>query len=168
VLFFTPFEAAAWTILGQRIRTTQAVVLRRRLAAELGERGAFPAPDRLAALAGPQPGLSERKVEQLQALGRAAAEGRLSRERLRGLDPDEARHKLQELPGVGPFSAELILIRGVGLPDELPRHERRFAHAARGAYDLPGDADIEPIADAWRPFRAWITLLLRARLEAAR
>ncbi len=48
VLFFTPFEAAAWTILGQRIRTTQAVVLRRRLAAELGKRGAFPAPDRLA------------------------------------------------------------------------------------------------------------------------
>ena len=39
--------------LGHRIRVTQAVVVKQRLAAELGEHGAFPAPDRLATLTAP-------------------------------------------------------------------------------------------------------------------
>lgn len=82
------------------------------------------------------------------------------------MEPDDAARDLQLLPGVGPFSAELILIRGVGDPDALPRHEHRLIRAARAAYDLPEDADIEPIAERWRPYRAWVALLLRAWYEA--
>lgn len=80
--------------------------------------------------------------------------------------PEDAGDDLQRLAGIGPFSAELILIRGVGAPDALPRHEHRFGRAARAAYNLPDDADIEPIVETWRPYRAWITLLLRAWHEA--
>lgn len=166
VLFFSPYEAAAWAVIGHRIRITQAAAVKRRLAAELGELGAFPAPERLASLRAPQRGLSERKVEQLRALGAAALDGALSRARLRALEPERAAQELQRLPGVGPFSAELILVRGVGDPDLLPRHERRLARAVRAAYDLPEDADLQPVAEAWRPYRAWVALLLRAWLEA--
>ena len=166
VLFFTPFEAAAWAIIGQRIRMTQAAAVKRRLAEELGEHGAFPSPDRLATLAAPQRGLTDRKVEQLHALAAAAREGRLSRDRLRAMDPEDAARDLQRLPGIGPFSAELVLIRGVGNPDALPIREHRLARAARAAYGLPEGADIEQIADGWRPYRAWVALLLRARAEA--
>jgi DNA-3-methyladenine glycosylase II len=166
VLFFSPYEAAAWTVIGHRIRMTQAAAVKQRLARELGEHGAFPAPARLAALEAPQRGLTERKVDQLRALGRAALEGALSRDRLRALGPDDAAQDLQRLPGIGPFSAELVLIRGVGDPDALPRHERRLARAARAAYDLPDGQDLEPLAEAWRPYRAWVALLLRAWLEA--
>ena len=63
VLFFSPYEAAAWAVIGHRIRMTQAAAIRQRLAAAPGERGAFPAPDRLARLAAPQRGLTERKVD---------------------------------------------------------------------------------------------------------
>ena len=166
VLFFTPFEAAAWAIIGQRIRMTQAATIKQRLAAELGEHGAFPSPRRLATLAAPQRGLTDRKIEQLRALAGAALDGRLSRDRLRAMDPDDAARDLQLLPGIGPFSAELIRIRGVGDPDALPRQEHRLARAARAAYELPEDADIEPLAEGWRPYRAWAALLLRARYEA--
>ena len=165
VLFFTPYEAAAWTIIGHRVRMTQAAKVMRTLGDELGERGAFPAPDRLAALEGSQPGLSARKVEQLRTLADAALDGRLGRDRLRAMDPDEAIDELQDLPGIGPFSAELILIRGAGAPDVLPRHEPRLARAARAAYGLPDDADLAPTAEAWRPYRSWVGLLLR--LDAA-
>lgn len=65
-----------------------------------------------------------------------------------------------------PASAELILVRGVGDPDLLPRHEQRLARAVRAAYDLPEDGEVEPVAEAWRPYRAWVALLLRAWLEA--
>lgn len=166
VLFFSPYEAAAWAVIGHRIRITQAAAVKRRLAAELGELGAFPAPERLASLRAPQRGLSERKVEQLRALGAAALDGALSRARLRALEPERAAEELQRLPGVGPFSAELILVRGVGDPDLLPRHEQRLARAVRAAYDLPEDGEVEPVAEAWRPYRAWVALLLRAWLEA--
>lgn len=166
VLFFTPYEAAAWAIIGHRVRITQAATIKQRLASELGEHGAFPAPGRLAGLGEPQRGLTERKIEQLRALSAAALDGRLSRDRLRAMAREDATHDLQRLPGIGPFSADMILIRGAGDPDALPRHERRLARATRAAYELPDDADIEPVAEAWRPYRAWIALLLRAWLEA--
>lgn len=166
VLFFSPYEAAAWAIIGHRIRITQAATLKQRLATELGEQGAFPAPERLVALTAPQRGLTERKVEQLRALGAAALKGRLSRGRLRSMTGEEAARDLQQLAGIGPFSAELIMIRGVGDPDALPHHEQRLARAVRTAYRLPEDADIESVANTWRPYRSWVGLLLRSWLEA--
>jgi DNA-3-methyladenine glycosylase II len=166
VLFFSPYEAAAWTLIGHRIRITQAAAIKQRLAAELGEHGAFPAPERLATLQAPQRGLTERKVDQLRALGRAALDGALDRSGLRALGREEATAALRALPGIGPFSAELVWIRGVGDADALPREERRFERAVRAAYGLPDDAEVVPVAEGWRPYRAWITLLLRAWLEA--
>lgn len=166
VLFFTPYEAAAWAIIGHRIRITQAAVIKRRLADELGEHGAFPTPDRLATLAAPQRGLTDRKHDQLRALADAALDGQLSRERLRALTLQDATRDLRRLPGIGPFSAELILIRGVGDPDALPHHERRLQRAACAAYDLPDETELEPVAERWRPYRAWVALLLRAWYEA--
>src|SRR5690242_16746433 len=37
VQFWSPYEAAAWTIIGQRIRMSQAATIKQRLATELGE-----------------------------------------------------------------------------------------------------------------------------------
>lgn len=166
VLFYTPYESAAWSIIGHRIRMTQAATIKQRLAEELGERGAFPAPAVLATLTSPQRGLTDQKIMQLRGIGEAARAGRLSRDRLRELSPGDTAQELQELPGIGPFSAELIRIRGVGDPDALPQLEQRLARAMGAAYDLPDDADLDPIAERWRPYRAWIALLLRAWLEA--
>ena len=165
VLFFSPYEAAAWTIIGQRIRMRQAAAVKRRLTEELGSDGAFPAPDILATLAAPQRGLTARKIDQLRALGEAARAGILTRDRLRDLGYADAVAGLQRLPGIGPFSSELIVIRGVGAPDALPANERRVERAIRAAYGLGGDAEVAPVTDAWRPYRSWCALLLRRWLE---
>ena len=165
VLFYTPYEAAAWTIIGQRIRIVQAAAVKRRLTDELGSDGAFPAPDVLATLTAPQRGLTTRKIDQLRALGEAARAGILTRERLRDLACSDAVAELQRLPGIGPFSSELIMIRGVGAPDALPANERRVERAIRAAYGLAADAELGPVTDAWRPYRSWCALLLRRWLE---
>ena len=75
--------------------------------------------------------------------------------------------ELQELPGIGPFSAELILLRGAGHPDVFPRQERRLHLAMAAAYDLadPTIDELVAIADSWRPYRTWSAFLLRARWE---
>lgn len=162
VLFFTPYEAAAWCVIGHRIRMSQAATVMQHLGDTLGEQGAFPSPAALSGLTAPVRGLSETKVTQLRELAGAALEGSLDRDRLRATDYDHAGTALRDLPGIGPFSAELIVIRGVGAPDALPHHEKRLLAATREAYHLPGDADITEVTQAWRPYRAWVALLLRA------
>jgi DNA-3-methyladenine glycosylase II len=166
VLFYTPYEAAVWTIISQRIRMTQAATIKARLGDEFGEHGAFPAPARLAQLSAPQPGLTSRKVNQLRTIAAAAQGDALSRQQLRTMTcPDGLAH-LQQLPGIGPFSAELILIRGVGHPDALPDHDMRLDEAIRSAYNTTDAVAIRSITDSWRPYRAWVALLLRAWREA--
>ena len=158
VLFYTPYEAAAWCIIGHRIRMTQAAAIKKRLAHQLGADGAFPAPDLLQHLT-PVKGLTDRKVEQLRHLGAAALNGDLDRDHLRALPYDDALVELQQLAGIGPYSAELIMIRGVGIPDALPVHEKRFSDAVRNHYAVD---EISAVAENWRPYRSWVGLLLRA------
>jgi DNA-3-methyladenine glycosylase II len=89
--------------------------------------------------------------------------------RLRSLQTDEALTRLQELPGIGDFSAQLILVRGAGEPDLLPSKEPRLARAAALAYGLdspPSQAELEELATAWAPYRSWVSFLLRAGGEA--
>ena len=166
VLFFTPYEAAAWAIIGQRIRMMQAATIKRRLSDELGESGAFPPPAVLAELSAPQPGLTDRKIGQLRALAVAALDGALTRERLRAMTREDGLEHLQQLPGIGPFSAELILIRGVGNPDALPERDTRLDDAIRCAYRTSAESAIHQITESWRPYRAWVALLLRAWRES--
>jgi DNA-3-methyladenine glycosylase II len=173
--FWSPYEAAAWAIIGQRIRTRQAAAIKARMAGQLGEpvsfgdhvMHAFPAPHRLAVL-GTFPGLSGRKPEWLRSIAAAALEGHLDAARLRALPRGEAFAQLRQLPGIGAFSAELVLLRGAGDPDHIPRHEPRLARAVTLAYCLPQPPSGEQLlrlSENWQPYRTWVTLLLRTSLE---
>lgn len=176
VLFLSPYEAAAWALIGNRIRITQAARITARMARDLGTpvtidgvtEHAFPGPSRLAELDA-FPGLTGRKIAYLRALGHEAGSGLLDAATLRALPPDEALTRLQTLPGIGPFGAELILLRGAGAPDALPVAEARLGRAVALAYNLAAPPTAEELtrrAEAWRPYRTWVVLLLRAMLEA--
>jgi DNA-3-methyladenine glycosylase II len=175
VLFYSPYEAAAWAIIGNRIRIVQAARIKARMAERLGETvgvegeevPAFPGPSSLLELDS-FPGLSERKISYLRALARAALEGRLEASHLRSLPSGEALAELKELPGIGDFSAELVLLRGAGVSDLLPVHEPRLARAVAMAYGLgepPSTEELAEIAEGWRPYRTWVGLYLRTMLE---
>jgi DNA-3-methyladenine glycosylase II len=174
--FCSPYEAAAWALIAHRIRIVQAARVKARMAAELGQvvdvhgdrRPAFPGPARLAGLEG-FPGLYGRKVDNLRSLGEAAIDGHLDGARLRALPRDRALAELKQLPGIGDFSAELVLLRGAADPDHLPEHEPRLCRGAALAYGLDEPPDrpwLEQRSQAWRPYRTWVVLLLRVLLEA--
>lgn len=171
VLFHSPYEGAAWSVISHRRGSAQAAPLRTRLAAECGTTfdvggesvAAFPLPERLVDLAA-FPGFEPKRVERLRGIARAALEGTLDAARLAQLDPAVARSELEGLPGIGPFYADLILVRATGLADLLPRDEPRILGCVGHYYGLGGPAtaaQLREIAETWRPYRTWAVVLLR-------
>jgi len=174
VCFHTPYEAAANFVIGQRISIKQAQAIRGAMAREVGDRVlvggetfyAFPRPQVLAELAG-FPGVSEEKIVRLHGIAEAALDGFLDRERLRGLPAEQALAELRSLHGIGPFSAQGILLRGAGLVDAVPDDENT-SRAAQLAYELPAPPDhaaVLRLAENWRPYRMWTTVLLHVWLR---
>jgi DNA-3-methyladenine glycosylase II len=111
--------------------------------------------------------VSDQKLQRLQAVASAALDGALDPVVLRGQEAGEALTRLRAIHGIGPFGAELVLVRGAGAPDVFPSNERRLHQAMRTLYEIP-DAPVEQlagIAAGWRPYRSWAALLLRAWWE---
>ncbi|MBP2706913.1 DNA-3-methyladenine glycosylase 2 family protein [Microbispora sp. RL4-1S] len=171
VCFWTPWEAACWAVIVQRSSMLIAARVKQRIAERYGamvtldgrEHPAFPPPVTLLEAGGL--GLPAQKEEWLRGLAEAALDGVLTAEHLRALPPEEALAQLRALPGVGPFSAGLILIRGAGAPDAFPGDEPRLFSILREAYGLPEDAPpvaYRELAERWRPYRSWASFLFRA------
>jgi DNA-3-methyladenine glycosylase II len=174
VLFHSPYEAAAGFIIGHRITIRQRRSIMARMSEELGEtidvRGqlfhAFPGPHVLKDLPA-WTGISPEKIERLHRVAQAALEGWLDRVHLRSLSIEEARERLKTLRGVGPFFADGILHRGAGVVDDVPNDDLT-PYAVQAAYKLsklPGREELLKIAESWRPFRMWTTVLLHVWLR---
>jgi DNA-3-methyladenine glycosylase II len=168
------YEAAAWCLISSRISMRQGEDVKDRMSRELGHEVAvhghklwvFPDPSQLIELKTFR-GLFGRKVEYLNALGRAAPTGALDTDTLRALPRDESLQRLQELHGIGEFGSQLVRLRALSAVDELPTKEPRLAGAIRDAYGLghePDLAKLEELAEKWRPYRMWVCVCLRRTL----
>jgi len=170
VCFYSAYEAATSFVIGQRISMRQARVVKERLAAAHGDPiemdggviRPFPRPQRLLEVT-EVVGLAASKVDRIHGLAKAALDGRLDTERLRAMPEAEALAALQVLPGVGPWTAQGILLRGCGVADALPMGDAISRQAVAAFYGLPeplGDDAWLELAEAWRPYRMWATVLL--------
>ncbi|SFB16846.1 DNA-3-methyladenine glycosylase II [Amycolatopsis marina] len=174
VLFHSPYEAACWAVIGNRIGSRQATSIMRNMAEEHGRRivvgdtvlSSFPAPAELHARSGSLR-LPERKIARLRAVAEIAHDGELTASALRAMEPEAGMRFLRRLPGIGPFSAELVLVRGAGHPDVFPRGELGVLEEMALAYGADPDdvSSLERIAEAWHPFRSWVALLFRLSRE---
>jgi DNA-3-methyladenine glycosylase II len=169
------YEAAAWCLISMRISMRQGQGVKERMSRELGQSidihghslWTFPGPDRLAHLE-KFPGLFGRKVEYLNALGRAALAGEVDTETLRSMPREQSLESLQRLPGIGKWGSELVRLRALSAVDELPTQERRLLGAIRTAYGLAQEPDqrkLEQLAEKWSPYEMWVCVCLRRTLE---
>jgi DNA-3-methyladenine glycosylase II len=129
--FATVFESVINSMACQQMTLTLGIRLLSDLAVAFGaafDNGdgtvyAFPRPANLAGLNPPdlrRLGFSQQKGKAMIELARSIVEGRLDLEHFVDLSDDEAVKRLCELRGVGRWSAEYVLLRGLGRTHIFP------------------------------------------------
>jgi len=163
-----PDELAIRAVLGQQVSLGAAATIAGRLARAHGEplrapvglvTRLFPTAATLAELDPAALPMPASRASALVGLARALASGEVVLEP--GTDPAAARARLLKLPGIGPWTADYIAMRGLGDHDAFPgadlwirRALERF-NGERGAF-----------AERWRPYRAYAAQHLWAGLAA--
>jgi AraC family transcriptional regulator of adaptative response / DNA-3-methyladenine glycosylase II len=151
--------AAATTLAGRLVQSCGEPV---EASNGAGLTHAFPAAARLAEAGEARLGaigLTRARAETLAGLARAVADGSLVLDGARGLEaPIET---LTALPGIGPWTAHYVALRGLLEPDAFPAGDLglRKALAARGAAPL-SEAALLARAERWRPWRGYAAIHL--------
>lgn len=158
-----PFELTVRAVLGQQISVKAATTLAGRLASRFGEHlnGApagvdylFPTAERLAGADLGGIGLTGKRALTLNRLAQAVAED----PGLLRIDstPEAFSERLQQLPGIGPWTASYIAMRALSEPDAFPAADLGLLKAT----GLERAADVRARAEAWRPWRAYAAIHL--------
>jgi DNA-3-methyladenine glycosylase II len=100
-------------------------------------------------------GLSANKVEHLRSAAAAVEDGVVSEELLAPLASEEAAERLRVVRGIGPWSASVVLLRGLGRLDVFPLKDSGVAQSLRA---LSGDSELDAAAllDALGPVRGML------------
>ena len=100
-------------------------------------------------------GLSANKVDHLRSAAAAIEDGVVTEELLAALSSEEAAAKLVAVRGIGPWSAAVVLLRGMGRLDVFPLKDSGVARSLR---ELSGDPHLDPAAllEALGPMRGFL------------
>ena len=162
--FPTPFEAACWAAINQRIALAQARKMKAAIVERFGKAGAFPEAKTLAEATEAELGRTignQRKARAVFAASQAFA--RVDEKCLQTAPIAEAEAWLRSIWGFGDFSVAFVLYRGLGRslppPLGLPWSEK-FALAAKKTYGRATRADLEKRAAAYGPWIGYWSLYL--------
>ena len=180
--FATVFESVINAIACQQLTLTLGIRLLSDLAVTYGpafQNGAmavhsFPRPIDLAGLRPEdlrQLGFSRQKGRAMVELALAITEGRLDMEELAELPDDQAVERLRGLRGVGRWSAEYVLLRGLGRTNVFPGDDvgarnnlQRWLHLTK-SLDYEG---VRSVLARWNGYSGLVYFhLLLDRLEAS-
>lgn len=174
---FEPFEMAVRAVLGQQITVTAATTLAGRVAQSLGTRvntgvpgldRLFPTYQQLLDLPGPAShhlgplGVIGARAETIVALAQQVALGHL---RLAGsAGRPEQRTQLLRIKGVGPWTADYVLMRAGGWQDVFLSGD----HGVKSALSQGRLDGAKTLIDSWRPWRSYATVNLWDSLSQKR
>jgi DNA-3-methyladenine glycosylase II len=121
------FEMLVIAISEQQISMAAAYRIRKRIIERYGERvnglWVFPTPRRLSESSVRELmncGLSQRKAEYVKGVAHEVTDGLLDLGRLETMSDEDVRFLLLQIRGLGPWSAEYFLVRGLSRPDRVP------------------------------------------------
>lgn len=170
------FDGLVWSILGQQINFGFACTLRRRLTERAGVRlgdgiWAPPSAEAIAAIdAGELQAMqfSRQKAEYLLGLGRLIASGGLDPEGLRLMSATRVERTLLAVRGLGPWSANYVMMRALGLPDCVPLGDTGVTSGLQALFKLgekPGRDETRGLMSPFSPHRSLATAHLWSLLS---
>ncbi|HUW97430.1 MAG TPA: AlkA N-terminal domain-containing protein [Acidiferrobacter sp.] len=179
VLVADPFESLVWAIIGQQVAVGFAQTLRRALLRLAGEYVTWdgllfplmPPPHKLITLdeeALRQQHFSRAKIRYLVTAAHAVASGELHFPSLAAMAPDAAMATLVRLPGIGRWTAESVLMRGLGVRTMWPAADLGLRRALSRAYALPvplTELQTRDLARAWPGWEAWVAFFAWQSLQ---
>jgi DNA-3-methyladenine glycosylase II len=155
------FHILTQTVISQQISTKAALSIGRRLEEIIG------GPPRTAArvLARTDDelrsaGLSTAKLRSIRAIATRVADRTLDLKKLAAMDDAELAATLRSIPGLGPWSVDMVMIFGMGRLDVLPVGDLGFRFGVRdwlGLKEAPSPQELEDLATPWRPYRSIAT-----------
>jgi 3-methyladenine DNA glycosylase/8-oxoguanine DNA glycosylase len=159
-----PFESLVESILSQQVAGPAASAIIRRVRAlfpdgELQPKSLHNIDARKLRAAGASP----QKLSYLKDLAARVVEGSLDLEALESMSDEKIMEVLDEVRGIGPWTVHMFLIFTLGRPDVLPVDDLGIRKSAQRIYGLsqpPKKADIEKVAEKWRPYRTVASLYL--------
>ena len=171
-----PFEALAWAICEQLIEYERATAIQRRIVLRLGPRFEHagrtlrdvPGP---AALAGAAPArlesfdLSGSRSRLLVRVAREVACGRLD---LHDGDHERGWRRLRAIPGVGPWTVEMLALKGQGRHDQLPAGDvglLKYVGRRLSGGDPRGRASEAQVREFFGPYGEWAGLAATHALD---
>ncbi|HEX7054264.1 MAG TPA: AlkA N-terminal domain-containing protein [Burkholderiales bacterium] len=160
VRFPSVFEALANAIACQQLSLEAGIALLNRLVA--GPGAPFPSPARLARMpvaALRAKGFSTQKARALGAIARAAARHELDAESFAPLDDAAACERLEALPGIGRWSAEYVLLRGLGRLHVFPGDDVGARNNLQRWLRLRRPLDYARVAQVLAPWQPWAGLV---------
>jgi len=162
-----PFGTLARAITGQQISVAAAQAVWHRMEGTLGtvETGRVASATAETLLSC---GLSRAKTRYLKDLARSFLDGSLDPEGWTALDDDGVIAELTRIIGIGRWTAEMFLIFTLMRSDVLPLGDVGLQRAMGTHYQgggKLGSAEIESIAETWRPWRSVATWYLWRSLD---
>jgi len=164
------YGALVRTIAGQQLSVKAARAIYKRLTDRFGGRTPTPEeiladdPDELRVAAG----FSRAKTGYLRSLAEHVVSGELELDRLAEMSDEEVMRELTAVKGIGEWSAHMFLMFTLHRPDVLPVGDlgiRNAVLAQFGLEALPKPAELEQLAEPWRPYRTRACLYLWRSLD---
>lgn len=167
--FPTLFEAMVNAVANQQLSLESGLTMLNRLVDTCGSdpgggraSRTFPTPE--AVLATPPRtirglGFSDRKTDYLLGIAHAIVTGDLDADELRASTRDDAAAQLLAVRGIGRWSAEYVLLRGLGRLDVYPGDDVGARNKLRRFMGLDHDPGYDEIAERLLPWQPWAGML---------
>jgi len=160
-----PFETAVRAVIGQQVSVAGARTVAGRMVAAVGEglriaddqlTHGFPDPAQLSHAPDAAFSMPTARRDTIRRMAAAIADGAVQLHA--GVDADRARQQLLELKGIGPWTADYVLMRGLGHPDTFLASDLGVRHAFEALGLTVADVS------EWAPWRSYAVHHLWASL----
>lgn len=168
------FETFCWAIAGQSISLHVVYIIKQLLVERFGEEveisgnvyKLFPTPEKIAGIDTDElqsVKLTRNKAVCIKRIAELICSGELSAEMFSGMDTKSAVKELVKIKGIGPWTANYVMLRGLRRNDALPLGDSGLINALKNQLGMerkPTEKEILEIAAGWSGWESYATFYL--------